>query len=261
MNHFCAKKAADRRPCCLSCPSLASLVWRSVLSHIQIKSTTIIIIVIGPLDSFLLSLSRSTAYRLGSVYVLACMSGCVHACTLQMFYVHVCDQRACRGGPELDLFTSLGVCLQPPFGCLLSPLTCLLSPLTCNSLLACCCLFVCCLLAYLLVACCLLSPVTCTRLPADKPPVKNCNTPNICVSLPKAPKPAKCFVSFCKVVQISKCTGRRPVNLGQITRVAWTRLVREGGCVGRFGPSHLFPPSLGCTSLHSCTLPPSTSKA
>ena len=87
-----------------------------------------------------------------------------------------------------------------------------------------CLLFAACLsVAYLLVACCLLSPVTCTRLPADKPPLTNCNTPNICVSLPKAPKPAKCFVSFCKVVQISKCTGRRPVNLGQITRVAWTR--------------------------------------
>ena len=120
-----------------------------------------------------------------------------------------------------------------------------------------CLLFAACLsVAYLLVACCLLSPVTCTRLPADKPPLTNCNTPNICVSLPKAPKPAKCFVSFCKVVQISKCTGRRPVNLGQITRVAGTR---RG--VGRFGPSHLFPPSLGCTSLHSCTLSPSTSKA
>ena len=33
-------------------------------------------------------------------------------------------------------------------------------------------------------------------------PLLNCNTLNICVALPKAPKSAKYFVGFCKVVQI-----------------------------------------------------------
>ena len=111
----------------------------------------------------------------------------------------------------------LGACCPP------LPACCPPLPATACLLVAACLSDACLLTCLLLVACCLLSPVTCTRLPADKPPLTNCNTPNICVSLPKAPKPAKCFVSFCKVVQISKCTGRRPVNLGQITRVAWTR--------------------------------------
>ena len=73
--------------------------------------------------------------------------------------------------------------LQPPFRCLLFPSFYLLSSTF-----------------YLLPA--TACPVFAFMCRQTASPLLNCNTLNICVALPKAPKSAKYFVGFCKVVQI-----------------------------------------------------------